>query len=455
MGEKRFPIAPQAERALALLRAGGFEAWLVGGCVRDFLLGRTPKDYDLATNAMPKETEDLFREFSVIETGLRHGTVTVLLEGLPLEITTYRVDGPYSDTRHPDQVQFTSSLREDAARRDFTVNAMAYHPEAGLRDFFGGREDLAQKRIRCVGNPDVRFREDALRMLRGVRFASVLGFSVEEKTRGAIHRNRMLLSRVAPERVAPELCRLLCGEKAGDMVLDYTDLLGVVIPELLPMAGFDQKNRHHCHDVLTHTAAALDQTPPEVVLRLAVLLHDIGKPRCFSQDGQGEGHFYGHAGVSANLAEDILRRLRLDNATRERVVTLIRYHDSVLEADPRLVRRWLGRLTPEIFFQLLQVQRADNLGQAPAYWNRQKQYDRLEGIAKEILASQACFSLKTLAVNGKDLLALGYRGPEVGKILQTLLHQVMDGKVPNEKNLLLQLANKKHAKNGGNAGEIP
>ena len=328
-----FPMSPQAARALDLLHAAGHEAWIVGGCVRDHLLGITPKDYDITTSALPEETKAVFQEYSVIETGIRHGTVTVLLDEEPLEITTYRVDGGYTDARHPDGVTFTRSLREDAARRDFTMNAMAYAPGKGLQDFFGGQADVEAGIIRAVGDPAVRFQEDALRILRGIRFAAVLGFRLEEETQRAARQYAPLLKKVSAERIAQELGKLLCGKDAGRIITSYPDILGQVIPELLPMVGFNQRNIHHCHDLHTHTAVAVDHVPPVLHLRLAMLLHDVGKPSTFSLGEDGQGHFYGHAKQSVAMAGEILRRLRYPKALTEKAETLIRYHESVLEEE--------------------------------------------------------------------------------------------------------------------------
>ena len=425
--------------ALRRLSEAGFSAYIVGGCVRDHLLGRTPSDYDITTDALPAQTEQVFAGARVIETGLRHGTVTVLLGGMPLEITTFRVESGYSDNRHPDAVAFTRSLREDAARRDFTMNAIAYNETEGLVDHFGGRADIAARQIRCVGEPGRRFAEDALRILRALRFSSVLGFSIEAETARAVHDCRLLLRHISAERVAAELVRLLCGGGARRILLDYADVLGVVIPELLPMQGFDQCNPHHVHDVLAHTAAAVEAAPAEPVLRLAALLHDVGKPRCFTRGADGTGHFYGHAEQSAALAQQILRRLKFDNATRERVTLLVREHDRQIEASPRAVRRALGSLTPPVFFQLLALKRADNAAQSPDFQAERRQYyDTLEAMADEILRAKACFSLADLAVRGSDLLAAGIpEGPAVGRALHALLDAVTDGRVPNEREALL------------------
>lgn len=425
------PMSPQAVRALECLHAAGHEAWIVGGCVRDHLLGIPPKDFDITTSALPEETKAVFQGFHVIETGIQHGTVTVLIEGEPLEITTYRVDGGYTDARHPDGVTFTRSLREDAARRDFTMNAMAYAPGEGIRDFFGGQADVKAGIIRAVGDPAVRFQEDALRILRGIRFASVLGFSLEPATEKAARQYAHLLKKVSSERVAQELSKLLCGRDAGRILTAYPDILGQVIPELLPMVGFDQQNIHHCHDLLTHTAVAVDHAPPVLHLRLAMLLHDVGKPNTFALGEDGQGHFYGHAKESVRLAGEILRRLRYPRVLTEQVVTLIRYHDSVLEEDR--IRRWLNKLGEETFFDLLAVQRADTAGLASAYCTRMEGFAKLEKLAKEILAEAPCLQIRDLAVNGHDLMALGLTGKAIGSVQRQILDQILEGELSNQK----------------------
>ena len=439
-------LPPQVLDALDRLHQAGYEAWIVGGCVRDLLLGRVPTDYDITTSALPPQTKEVFRDRRVVETGIRHGTVTLLEGGMPLEITTYRVDGTYSDARHPDGVTFTTSLREDAARRDFTVNAMAYAPGLGLRDYFGGQEDLARRLIRAVGEPDRRFQEDSLRVLRAIRFASVLDFALEEETAVAARRQAAGLQKVSAERVFQELSKLLCGPKAGQVLLAYPDILGQVIPELLPMVGFDHRNCHHCYDVYTHTAVAVDHVPPQLPLRLAMLLHDIGKPDTFSLGEDGQGHFYGHPRRSVELAEGILLRLRASKKLREQVLTLVRYHDAQIEEDPARLRRWLHKLGPEGFFALLAIQRGDAAGQAPAYCTRIERADRLESQARALLAQTPCLTLADLAVNGHDLLQLGYRGPALGRALQRLLEEVLAGRLANEKAALLQWTRENDAK---------
>ena len=428
---------PRAPEVLRRLNGAGYEAFLVGGCVRDALRQVPPHDYDVTTSALPEQVQAVFPDAAVIGTGLKHGTVTVLWRGLPVEVTTYRVDGGYSDGRHPDAVRFSSSLEEDLARRDLTVNAMAWNPDRGLQDPFGGRSDLEDGILRCVGDPRLRFTEDALRILRVLRFAAVIGFSVEENTARAARELRDRLQLVSAERIREELDKLLCGEFCFPVAFAYPDVLGAVLPELLPCVGFDQKNYHHCYDLYTHLLHAVAAVPPVPVLRWAALLHDIAKPACFSSDERGVGHFYGHAAASTEKAERILRRLRFDNASRERIVTLIRCHDAPLDDSPAAVRRKLNKLGEEGFFQLLALQRADTLSLAPAYRSRTQIADRAEEQARRILEEKQCFSLRDLAVNGRDLTALGYTGARVGAALSFLLDGVLEGSVSNRREDLL------------------
>ena len=335
-------LPPQVHTALDRLAAAGWEAYVVGGAVRDALRGCAAGDWDITTNAEPAQVERIFAGERLIETGLKHGTVTVLLGGLPLEITTYRVDGDYTDHRRPDAVRFTRSLREDLLRRDFTMNALAYNPRTGLVDICGGAEDIARGIVRCVGEPDRRFQEDGLRILRALRFASVLGFQITPETAAAIHRNAALLQYLAAERVRSELTKLLCGQNVGAVLREFADVPAVPIPELRPMFGFEQHNPHHDRDVWQHTVAVVAHIPPEPVLRWAALLHDVGKPPCFSRGPDGVGHFYGHAAKSAELADAVLMRLRFDTAGRTRITQLIRYHDLPVPPEPKPVRRLMN-----------------------------------------------------------------------------------------------------------------
>lgn len=429
----------QVSAILSRLEQAGFAAYAVGGCVRDTLLGREPEDWDVTTAARPEQTAALFAGHS-IPTGLRHGTVTVRQDGLSVEVTTFRADGPYSDHRRPDTVYFSDSLAEDLCRRDLTVNAMAMDVRGSLTDLHGGQEDLRRGILRCVGDPDRRFDEDALRIMRTLRFASVLGFTVEARTAAALHRRAPLLWDIAAERLLSEMDRLLCGAHVLPVLLTYPDVLGVFLPEVLPCVGFDQRNRHHLYDVWEHTARSVAAIPPEPALRWAMLLHDVGKPACFTVDGQGVGHFYGHPKVSAALAEEVCRRLRMGRRTAHEVVTLVQWHDRDIPRTEKAIARAVHQLGEDTFRRLLAVKRADNLAQHPDYRGRLAEIDRAEDILNALRDRQACFSLRDLAVDGRDMLALGLRGPAVGHALNALLAQVLDGTLPNHRDTLLAAA---------------
>ena len=432
-----FNLPNTVKFALNSLEKAGYEAFIVGGCVRDILRGEAPSDYDITTSAEPEQTIAVFKNERIIETGLKHGTVTLIKDGMPLEITTYRIDGDYIDNRRPDSVIFTRTLTEDLARRDFTVNAFAYSPKTGVIDVFGGKEDLKNGIIRTVGDADRRFNEDALRIMRAIRFASVLGFKIEENTKKSILKNKNLLKNISAERIAAELLKLLTGLNAKNIILEYIDVLEVILPEIIGMKNFNQRNPHHIYDVLTHTAVALENTPPEPVLRLTMLLHDSGKPDVFTTDESGVGHFYGHPSIGVQKAKSALSRLKLDNATTNLALTLIKYHDADIKPTKQSVKRALNKLTPEVFFKLLEIKKADNLAQNPKY-NRIEQITALKSIAEEIINNNECFLIKHLAVNGNDLIKSGVpAGKELGKRLEFLLDAVIKNKTKNEKESLL------------------
>ncbi len=433
------------------LETWGYEAWAVGGCVRDSLLGLLPHDWDVCTSARPEQVLSVFKGRRVIETGIRHGTVTVLLDGVPYEVTTYRTEGAYLDSRRPDSVSFVTSLEEDLSRRDFTVNAMAYHPQRGLYDTFGGAEDLKSKIIRCVGDPVLRFSEDALRIMRALRFSATYGFSIEEKTSQALMdlRDRLLL--IAPERVREELMRLIVGVGAADVLRAYAKVLFAVLPELSPMHGHPQFNPYHHLDIWEHTLAAMQAIPPEPALRLTMLLHDAGKPARFARDENGIGHFYGHPKESCRLAGEIMIRLRFDNQTLKTVEELVLHHDADIPPRRKNILRWLNRIGETRLWQLIKVMRADASAQHP-----DKREEKLLGIEElerclaDVLQKGLPYRLKDLAVTGNDLSAVGIPpGPELGRLLSTLLGKVMDGELPNEKEALLNAASKKQPTNAG------
>ena len=426
---------------LSTLEAAGYEAWCVGGCVRDALLGRTADDWDITTNALPEETMSVFGG-QAIPTGLKHGTVTVRSGGENVEVTTYRVDGEYRDHRRPETVTFTRSLEEDLQRRDFTVNAIACDLRGELRDPFGGQADLQRGILRCVGEPDRRFEEDALRILRGLRFAAVLGFTIDPATAESIHKNRNLLAEIAVERIWVELSKLLRGKAPVEVLRQYPDVVGIFWPEVAAMVGFEQKNPHHCYDVWEHSLHALEAVPPETELRCAALLHDVGKPLCFTVDEAGIGHFYGHGPLSRDIADAMLRRLKCSNEFRETVVRLVEWHDREIQQTHKSVRKALRILGEKDFRRLLKLKRADNLAQAPEYRGRVEAWDAVERILEDLLAEDACFSLKQLAVNGGDIMCLGVTGRPIGVILNTLLDAVVDGILPNDRPALVAAAEK-------------
>lgn len=442
-------IPEDVRDVLRTLAAAGHEAWCVGGCVRDLLLGRMPEDWDVTTAAVPEETLRLFGDRAV-PTGLRHGTVTVRTGVRSVEVTTYRRDGRYTDHRRPDSVEFSDTLEEDLKRRDFTINAMALSADGALRDPLDGRPDLRAGVLRCVGTPAVRFGEDALRILRCLRFSSVLGFSVEPGTSAALHRERELLRDIAAERIRAEFVKLLCGKNAAAVLREYPDVAGVFLPELLPLIGFDQKNRHHCWDVWEHTLHSVEAVPGEPVLRMTMLLHDVGKPRCFTVDERGIGHFYGHSAASREMAETILRRLRFDHHSMDAVLKLVEWHDRDIPRTEKGVRRALRVLGEENLRRLICVKRADNLAQSPEYRAVQAEIDRGEALLDRLVREDACVSLRALAVNGRDLTALGLRGREIGSELDRLLCAVVDGSLPNEREALLA-----EARRGENLRENP
>lgn len=434
-------IPDSVKDIMVRLEAAGWEAWCVGGGVRDMLLGRDPGDWDVTTSARPEDVMALFGK-DALPTGLKHGTVTVG-GGRGVEVTTFRRDGEYLDNRHPDHVEFTSSLEEDLSRRDYTVNAMAMDLRGELRDPFGGRTDLAAGVLRAVGNPEARFREDALRIMRGLRFAAKLGFSIEAETAAAMDRCRKLLENIAPERIYVEMTGLLCGPWAAEVLLGYPRILAVFLPEIVPCVGFDQRSPYHCYDVWEHTARSVSAVPPRPVLRWAMLLHDLGKPETFSLGEDGRGHFYGHWRESVKKAEAVMDRLRFDNHSKKVILTLVERHDCELPLSERSVRRNLARYGEETLRLLLAVKRGDNLAQAPAYRDRQKLIDQWEDLLNLVIAQGSCFSLGQLAVRGGDLTALGFRGPAVGNMLRELLEQVIEEKLPNDREILLTYAKEK------------
>ena len=430
-------LPKEVEVILQQLNKAGFSAYAVGGCVRDSLLGLTPKDWDICTSALPEETKQVFSGFHIIETGIKHGTVTVRVNHRSYEVTTFRKDGDYKDFRHPETVEFVLDVKDDLSRRDFTVNAMAYHPQVGLVDCFDGQTDLSSKTIRCVGDAKVRFQEDALRILRGLRFAARYGFSIEKNTQYAMKECQHLLSLIARERISEELKKLLLSDYLEAILINYRGIFGQVIPEFAPMFDLEQKNPHHRYDVWEHTVKSVACSDKNLLVRLAVLFHDIGKPQTFTTDHEGVGHFYSHAKVGEALCETILRRLKFDTNTINLVKELVKYHDVQIEPIEKTVKKQLNKIGAEQFERLLLVKEADAQTTVNAQIKLEK-IDELRTIFQSILESNACFTLKDLDITGNDLLSLGIpEGKDVGTTLSVLLEMVMENKLENKRDVLI------------------
>ena len=436
-------IPTDANELIHTLQNNGHSAYIVGGCVRDSILGRTPHDYDICTSATPSEMLEIFKDKKIIKTGLQHGTVTVVVNGEPYEITTYRIDGIYSDNRIPDTVTFTDKLVEDLRRRDFTINAMAYNDEEGLIDPFNGMEDIKYKKISCVGRAEDRFGEDALRILRAIRFAAQLEFAIMPGTDWEIHKQYKNLENISIERINSEFCKIASSDDFCVELLLYKDVFSLFIPELKDMFDFPQNNPWHIWDVFGHTIHAVEYCDSDdLVVRLAVFFHDFGKPHSYQDGEDGIRHFKGHGKVSADMTDSIMKRLRFDNETRNNVVELVYYHDATFEVGKKYVKRWLNKIGEKQFRRLLQVKKADNKAQnLELSSDRIKELSEIETLIDEVLQEDECFSLKDLAVNGKDLIGVGYKsGKELGNTLNKLLQLVIDGDCPNEKEKLLQEA---------------
>lgn len=434
------------------LISAGYEAYLVGGCVRDSIPEMKKNrcswaDIDIATDALPENVKNVFAHKRTVDTGIRHGTVTVFAgnENIPVEITTYRAEKGYSDGRHPDDVKFISSIREDLKRRDFTINAMAMDIRGNIVDPFGGIEDIRRRMIRTVGDPHDRFKEDALRIMRALRFSSVLGFQIDVETVKAAEETCSMLHMISPERIWDELGKLIVGKHAGDTIREYTEVLGEILPELLSMKGFDQHNEYHKYDVLEHCIRTMEsvETNEQNIkyMKIAALFHDIGKPLTYSDDDSGRGHFFGHAAVSSQVADRILERFRVDRHMAERIHILIRHHDIIFERDAGQLKKLMNRFTPGILLEILYIKRADNMATGNMSIELMKKFDDIEKMIRDILVRNECFSLGMLSVNGRDIRGLGIEeGPEIGRILNELLELVIEDRAPNEKEPLLEIA---------------
>lgn len=438
----KIDMPDEVTHLIDILDWAGYDSYIVGGCVRDFFLGKTPHDWDICTAASPREVLTLLdcHKIKSIETGLQHGTVTAHIDGENYEITTFRIDGEYSDNRRPDSVQFVRDVNSDLARRDFTINAMAYSEWEGLVDPFGGYTDLCNGIIRCVGNPDERFQEDGLRILRALRFAATYGFKIENETAAAIHRNKDLLGNISAERIQSELTRMLCGRGVLDVLLEYKDIMSVIVPELEPCIGFKQNNPYHIYTVYDHIAHAVaNYIGNDISIKMALLLHDIGKPMCYTEDENG-GHFYGHSVPSMDIAKDVIERLKFDNKTKEEVTTLVLHHDVDIHPGDRSVKRWLNKIGYSMFVKLMAVKFADIRSHSTVNQDeRASAYHTVCAIAYRVVHEQQCFTIKQLAINGKDLIDIGFNeGPAIGKILRHLLNKVLDGDIENEYEALME-----------------
>lgn len=424
---------------LERLECAGFAAFVVGGCVRDFLMGLSPHDFDITTAASPRETERVFADCRVIETGIKHGTVTVLYKGVSVEITTFRVDGEYSDGRHPDSVSFSRNIEDDLARRDFTMNGIAFSPKRGFADPFGGERDIKAGVIRAIGDPDKRFSEDALRVVRALRFSATLGFPIEESTAAAMNAHKNDLRKVSAERIFAELKRLICGKDVKRVLLEFPAVFSVIIPPLADTIGYEQGSKFHDNTLYEHIARSVKSAPPRVELRLAMLLHDLGKPQCRTEK-DGECHYYGHAAISAEMAGELLRALKCDNALRERVVHIVHYHDIPIDTSRRYIRRALAKHGAELFADIMESHIADDSAKAPFCLERIPKIREAMQIAEEISSEAPPFTIRSLAISGRDLKGIVPPSPLMGEILTKLLEEVVDETLPNEKNALLNRA---------------
>ena len=435
----KIQLPEKVNTIIQTLQEHGYEAYAVGGCVRDSLLGREPGDWDITTSASPDETKKLFAR--TVDTGIEHGTVTVLLGKEGFEVTTYRIDGKYEDSRHPTEVIFTRNLREDLLRRDFTINAMAYNDTEGIVDIFGGMDDLKRKIIRCVGNARERFGEDALRIMRGVRFAAQLGFSLEKETKEAMTELTPTLEKISAERIQTELVKLLVSD-SPELIREayHLGVTAVILPEFDEMMRTGQETKYHRYDVGEHTVQAVCNVPPDKVLRLTMLLHDVAKPEMKTVDADGTAHFKGHDIRGEQKAKEILRRLKFDNDTIHKVTKLVRWHDYRMPAEKKNVRKAMSKISAELFPMYLLVKRADIL--AHSMYRREEELENLSGLQKcyeEIVADHECVSLKQLAVTGTDLIGIGMKpGKQIGEVLNELLRIVLEYPEFNNKEHLLR-----------------
>lgn len=425
------------EKILSLLENAGFEAYCVGGAVRDSVMGITPGDWDVTTSALPEDIKKIFAEYKTIDTGIKHGTVTVLMDRTPYEITTFRIDGEYEDNRHPQNVAFTKCLAQDLARRDFTVNALAYNHNSGLVDLYDGQAHIYNSIIKTVGNPDKRFQEDGLRIMRALRFASALGFEIEEETAQAIHRNKELLTNISAERIAVELTKLVCGKNAFKILMEYPDVLSVFIPEIEPAVSFTQYGKKHAYDVWEHICHTVDTIPRDKILRLTMLLHDLGKVPTHKLNDKGDSTFKNHAMVGGEMAKEILTRLRFDKKTINRVSFLVSYHDFEPVESKIELKHHLKTKTPEDIRTLLTIKKSDRGALSESYRDISEGTRKTLQWLREIEENNECCTIKDLDITGNDLINAGFSGEQIGETLEKALDAVIEEKILNKKSDLL------------------
>lgn len=433
----KISLPSEVQTILRLLNDAGHRGYCVGGAVRDSVMGVTPTDWDVTTSATPEEIAKIFKDYKTIETGIKHGTLTVIINHKPFEITTFRIDGEYDDNRHPLNVQFTKELESDLARRDFTINALAYNEQDGLVDLYSGQEHIYNSIIKTVGDPDKRFQEDGLRIMRALRFSSCLNFSIEEETKNAIHNNKALLKNISAERIAVELTKLLCGKNVFSVLMEYSDVLSVIIPEIEATVGFRQHGKKHAYDVWEHICHTVDTIPPEKDLRLTMLLHDLGKIPTHKLNEKGDSTFKNHALVGGEMAKEILTRLKFDKKTINRVSFLVSCHDFEPCESKVELKRHLKSKTPDDIRTLLIIKKSDRGALSESYRDISQASAQNIVWLQEIEENKECCNLKDLALSGNDLLEKGFKGEEIGNALNKALDGVIEGKINNNKTDLL------------------
>ncbi|MDR1754003.1 MAG: HD domain-containing protein [Eubacterium sp.] len=437
-------ILQEVKEIIKKLNNTDFKAYIVGGAVRNILTGITPLDFDLTTDALPDQIMTIFKDYPLYTVGKKHGTIAIILNDQKFEITTMRTDGEYTDFRHPKSVMFTKDLKSDLSRRDFTMNAMAMSLDGEVIDYFGGLTDLKNKILRAVGKPESRFKEDPLRILRALRFASEYGLTIDDKSRNALFFYKNLLNKIAPERISEEFSKTVCGKFAGQVILEYNEIISVFIPEITACRGFLQKSKYHKYDILEHICKSIDAVKPEKALRLTMFFHDIGKPFSF-QEKNDTRHFKGHAEQSFIIAKRVFKRLRYDSKTTNTTLFLIKFHD-YLSAKKQLTKKSVQRMMLKFGYNrlkmLCEIHKADDSAKADFVKERVAYYEKILNIAKEISDSGECYTLKNLAVNGHDIISLGFEGKTVGKIKNRLLYEVIENNLPNNKDILKNFIDK-------------